>query len=150
MTTMWILVADNGSAKLYSATKARLIDGNPDLELVDAYNHAEGRKRSSELVSDRPGHYIGGASGAHGAYQSTTSPAEHESEIFAKQLAEILNTGRVEQAYEALIIIAPAQFQGTLSKHLNPHVNHLLMEAIHKDYTGCDEKQLLKHLENYL
>lgn len=150
MTTMWILVADNGSARLYSAIKAKLIEGNGELELVETYDHDEGRKRSSELVSDKPGRYIGGASGAHGAYQSTTSPAEHESEVFAKKLAEILNTGRVDQAYEALIIIAPSQFQGTLSKHLNSHVNNLLMEAIHKDYTGCDKKQLLKHLEAYL
>ena len=55
----WILVADSGKARIYSTVKPQLFvkPNSKNLELMGEFVHTESRKKDSELVTDKQGHF---------------------------------------------------------------------------------------------
>lgn len=133
----WILVANASRAAIYSSENVRM----KDMVLVKEFEHPESREKGSDLVSDRPGHYQVGTS-ARSAYEKS-DPKEIEASNFALELAQELQVGHNEHAYEQLIVVASPQFYGML----NGHMKFNCAEFVHipKDYTklklqGLQEK----------
>ena len=116
----WILGANATEARFYMTPKAKLLNGEATLKLVKEYKHPEGRQKSGDLVSDKPGNYKNPRVG-HGTFAEPTDPKEHELDVFAKQLADELEAARIANHYQDLIIITPSHFDGLLNKHLNHH-----------------------------
>lgn len=151
MTTTWILIANTNHARLYTAIKAKLLQGNGALKLMQEYDHPESKKRDSELVSDKAGRYHKLAkTGSESAFTEMTDPKELEIEQFAKQLAEELERGRVNNEYGELIIAAAPHFQGILKNNCNPHVLAKVDKYIDKDYMAFEGKELLAQLAKHL
>lgn len=144
MKTIWVLVANASTANLYANRGP-----HTGLELVKQYQHAESREKSSELISDRPGHYETDG-GAHGAFSQRTDPKQHEEDKFAAELAHELETGRTSNSYERLILVASDPFMGKLNNHLTEHVRALTTDTVEKDYTQITERELASHLESIL
>lgn len=153
MSTTWILVASATHATIYTTHKAKLFSPNGHderfLTLLQSIDNAAGRKKISDLVSDKSGRYQGGGA-FHGAYEEESDPKTIETNRFARRIATILNKGRIEKAYDDLIIVAPAQFEGLLNKHLNIQLERLISKTIKKDYTHCINKDLVQHLQLFL
>src|SRR3989304_2009389 len=128
-TKTWILVANAAEAKILTTDNLRV----GELELVREFAHPESRKKASELMSDKPGHFKTDGN-AHSAYSSKSDPKEVEAEHFAIQLAHELKASWDKNQYKKLIIVTSAHFYGLIKKHM--HDNHAL-EVIHilKDYT---------------
>ena len=144
MTTTWILVANAAAAAIFT-------NDGPQKGLVKmkTMQHAASREKSSELVTDRPGHTQSRGNG-RGAYVPAKTPKEIEAERFALELARTLDHGRTAHAFQRVILIAPPHFMGLINQHLDPHVRQLVGASIEKDYTKLDEKELVGHLESHI
>src|SRR3989344_9647078 len=120
--TTWIVVADAGKARIFSALKVRLFNSaNPkDLKLISEHAHAESRKMDSELVTDRQGHFGSSRQGhfGSGTFAEPTDPKRHQEEIFAHEITKILGHAHNENKFHDLILIAPPTFMGLLNKYL--------------------------------
>jgi len=141
----WLLVGNASRARLFE-TQAR----PKTLTLLKEYLHPPSREKGEDLASDRPGHFeteVSGMEGTtHGAFNEPTNPKEFEHTRFAMELAKELNTGRTQNSYNNLIIVASPHFHGLLNQHLNNHVAKMVTTHLNKDYTDLDEPALLGKL----
>lgn len=146
MTTFWVLIANSSFAKIYQVNGM-----GKDVKLIQEISFTNGRKKSGEVNTDKPGrafdrigmgrHAVGTAVDVHG----------HEIKIFAHQLAEILNKGKVDKKYDQLALIAPPQFLGELRHNLHEDAKKVLLKEVHKDLPDTlSEKELIDHMCNYL
>jgi protein required for attachment to host cells len=138
MSITWIMVANASHAKLF-----RNEGPKKGLQLVKELLHPESREKAAELVSDRIGNFAGS-----GSYAQPTEPKEHEAERFALEIAHELEHGRVNNAYEKLILVTSAHFMGLLNGRLSQQVRNRISESINKDYTHLPVKELAGHLES--
>lgn len=142
MSITWIMVANASQAKLFSNSGP-----NRGLTLLKELLHPESREKTSNLVSDRSGSNAGTG---HGAFVQATDPKHHEAERFAQELTRELEEGRVNNAYDRLILVASAPFMGLVNSRLPGQVRSKLSESIEKDYTRLPIKELSGHLESYV
>lgn len=144
MATAWILVANASEAKVY-ANKGI----GKGLEVIARLSHPDSRKKTSDLVSDRPGHMAGAGNG-HGSHVPATNPKQHEHDVFARELAQQLDQGRTANHYQRLIVVAEAHFRGLLNGVMNSQVSGLVSDTIDKDYTKLNDKELAGRLEKVI
>lgn len=138
MSITWIMVANASQAKLFANHGPK-----KGLQLVKELVHPESREKAANLVSDRVGNYAGS-----GSYAQPTDPKHHEAERFALELAHELEHGRVNNAYERLILIASTPFMGLLNGRLSQQVRQRISESINKDYTHVPARELPTYLGN--
>ena len=144
MQTTWILVADASQAKIFTKTQKE-----PELLLVKEFSHPESRLKGEKLASDRPGHYQSKGTG-HGAFVERSDPKEYEIDRFAQELAEEIESGRIQHSYNRLVVVAPPHFQVLLNKHFNDNISQVIEAKVEKEYTKLNEKELLSELKNYI
>lgn len=142
MQATWILVANSSEAKLFQNLKRF-----GPLEKVQEFCHPESRIKGAELASDRPGHYQSKGVG-HGAFVEQSAPKEYEATRFARELADVLETGRTTNRYHRLVVVAPPQFLGQINGHMNDQVRKLVCANLQKDYTKLSEHDLLPALKD--
>ena len=136
-----ILTADSNTGKIYHYDKKA-----SQLTLLKEITHPENKLKTSEIASDKNGHYQYGSSG-HGAFSPRMTPKEVEIENFSRELAKELNQGRVNNEYKELILITSSHMCGLLSQHLNKHVKNLIVNTIQKDILHLSESELLKFVK---
>lgn len=140
--TTWVLVANSAEAYIYSVDNLR----KDKLEKLKDFYHPDSRKKVTDLVTDRPGHFKID-SGTHGAF-AKGNPKENEAEHFALQLIKELKVGHDAKKYFSLVIITPSHFYNHFKKHLNFTVEDL--KHIPKDYTKYDAAKLLSSIREHL
>lgn len=140
MSTTWILVSNASKGRLFRNTGP-----SKGLELVREFAHPQSREKNANLVSDRPGHNPGAGNG-HGSFVPAMLPKEHEADVFALELARELDTGRINNLYSRLVLVASPAFMGQIKQHLSDAVQRLVSDSLEKDYTQSSEKELGKHL----
>jgi protein required for attachment to host cells len=142
---MWLVVADDGRAALYSASSAL----GPLTELRDLIE-PESRLREQDLVSDRPGRaFDSGGEGRH-SMEPRTSALDVQSQRFAKRLADMLDEARVKGRYEHLGVVAPPQFLGLLRKELSTETARRVVLEVDKDLTRFDADGVRRRLPERL
>jgi protein required for attachment to host cells len=141
MSRTWILVAESSRAKLYAA------DGNlaPLSELEDLV-HPAGRMHEGDLVSDRPGNDGGSLGQGRHIMEDKVSAREHEKIEFARQLAERLDVGCNDGAFERLVLIAPPEFLGVLRDRLSKKVLDRVYKQIDKNLVQKPAEVVREHL----
>ena len=133
---LWILVANASRARLFSTDELA-----ETWNLNEEFHHEESRVPSRELKNqpDNPNggtlHKPSSESGSHGRQQ-----LEHER--FARQLADRLEQGLNDQAYERLVVAAPPEFLGRLRRVLSPRVHQHLMMDLRADYSNVPVREL--------
>jgi protein required for attachment to host cells len=140
----WVLVANSSVAKIFASDKLR----TGELKVVGEFDHPESRKKVSELMTDKPGHYKA-ESGAYGSF-SKSEPKLVEADHFALQLLHELKAGWDKHNFEKLIIVTPGHFHGILKKHLHHYFKHLEINHIDKDYTKYTVTELHTSLKEHL
>jgi len=140
MSITWILVANASQAKLFANHGPK-----KGLELVKELEHPASREKAANLVSDRVGNFKGS-----GSYAQPTDPKHHEAERFAQEVAHELEHGRVNNAFEKLVLVASAPFMGLINERLGAPLKQKISESISKDYTHLPVKELASHLEPYV
>jgi protein required for attachment to host cells len=142
MSITWIMVANASQAKLFANHGPK-----KGLQFIKELVHPESREKTSNLVSDRSGSHTGTG---HGAFVQATDPKHHEAERFAQEVSRELDDGRINNAYDRLILVASAPFMGLVNSRLPEPVRSKISEIIDKDYTRLPVKDLAGHLESYV
>lgn len=111
------------------------------------------RLRTSETESDDLGlrsaskspHSVG-APRPQSGYEPAQTPAEHQTELFAREVADYLLKAYQEGRYKQLCITASPEFLGTLRKLLAPQIVSAIRIEVNKDYTQFSPQQLKDQL----
>lgn len=155
----WILVG--------SASRARIFSWGADgakqrLQLVRELEHPESRLANQDLVSDRPGRAqqavapsrlgpsVGPSKGNRSGMEPRTSPKTVEHEHFAHDLAQVLEKGLNDHAYQRLVLVAGPEFLGLMRQVLPAQVQKHVQASLDKDYTSDSEQELSARLSTLL
>jgi len=133
MTRSWILIANASEAKIYESPRAKILNGQNSLKLIEALKHSDSRKKEGELTASISG---------HGNIPESANPKLQEHLLFAKEIAEKLDLARKNQNYDDLIISAPAAFLGQIKQQMNHTLKAFISTTIEKDYTSLDKAVL--------
>lgn len=152
MEATWIVSANAGRARFFSQP----VSGASLEEVTNMVNSAV-HLRTAETESDRIGQLAAsksahnvGASTQPSGYEPNQTPDEHQTELFARDVADFLLKAQQEGRYEKLNLVASPQFLGVLRKQLNPTVSSAVSREINKDYTQSSPDELRKQLNAQL
>ncbi len=136
----WLLVANSSLARIFKIEKGH------SLVEITVLEHPESRLRNLDLVSDKPGRDFESAGlGRHGL-DSGITPKQHEFTIFAKYLADYLETARHLGKFERLYIFAGPTLLGLLRQALHPETIKLIKDEVNKDITHLKPEEIASHL----
>lgn len=143
MAKTWILVAHEAGARLFESPGP-----GKGLELIEEIDHPEGRERDGDLVSDRPGRSFRKNSGDTRRASMGSSEGPHDRAVanFARDLAQKLQQGRVQNQSQRFVLVAPPRFLGLLRSSLDGPTGQLVVGSIHKDLARAKEPELIAHL----
>ncbi len=141
----WVVTANTNSYKIYH------YDRNKKEEFIPLFEDSDpdAKKSDAELTSGHPGHYM--ASSARGTYSSHADPKTDEIDGLIKKLVDECETGRVNNQYNKIILLAPPRVNGIFSKHMNKDLGRLLLNSAKQDFTHLEPKKLLEFIhKNWL
>jgi protein required for attachment to host cells len=146
--TTWIVSANAGRARFFSEANSA-----GALEEIDDMVNTAARLRTVETETDQLGqraasksrHSVGAPTQPSG-YEPNQSPAEHQTEIFARNVAASLLQRHQQGRFQKLILIASPEFLGVLRKLLDPKLESVVSLEINKDYTQFNAKELREHI----
>jgi protein required for attachment to host cells len=141
MTTTWILVAHRSGARLFEN-----LGPGKGLTLLETIDHPEGRLRSGEINSDKPGRAFDSFGGARHSMSKEHDPTEQVAMQFARRLAELLDKGRTRNQYTRLVLVADPRFLGDLRAALPPPTAALVSATVDKDLASASVHDLPGHL----
>jgi protein required for attachment to host cells len=119
---IWIVVADAGRARIFSAPP---MSGSLD-ERVDLLN-PQVRLEDHQALSDRRGHVTQEPGGIGHAFKPRETFHEHITEAFAKDVCHLLDSAQREHRLRRLYLIAAPRFLGLLRKNLDPETRKLII-----------------------
>jgi protein required for attachment to host cells len=141
MNDIWVLVADSGEARVFSAPSLR-----GPLELVETFSHAASRAHPRDLGSDVPGR----VHDRFGAARHSLDPAQQikseERHRFARELAASLSEAQRTRRFAELVVVAPPTFLGVLRECLPKSVAAAVVKEVPKDLVAHVADDILKHL----
>lgn len=143
MARTWIVVADASRARIFgSVTGSRQIS-----EILDMVNPAA-REPGRAQVTDADGRVYarGGPGQPSHAAAPRSDPVEHETELFAKRVAEALEKGRTNGEYQALCLVAAPKFLGLLRSNLGKDARRMVSREIDKDLSQKTAEEILAYV----
>lgn len=140
----WILVADRSRAKLLH----RLPAGEGPYPTLQCWDHASGRVRISDRKSDQPGR-VAHPAGYYSALEPHDDPDHVEAKRFAGELSSYLESCRVENQFDSLIVIAPPKFLGTLRESWSPSLGRMVAHESNVAVAGLSDAELQSYLESH-
>lgn len=148
MKSFWILVADSGRARIFTANTP-----SSPLEDLEDIAHTEGRLYDREIASDLSGRmrYTSSAGNVGGhAYDPPSNPKKHEAMSFARSIAQHLEEALNENKFEQLVIIAEPSFLGMLRNNLSKQVKKTVCLELDKSITTHSAADIRGYLPTYL
>ena len=144
--TLWVLTANRSFAKLYQVTNL-----GRDFQEILHIDHPDGKRKGSEIYSDRPGRAFDSVGGGRHALTNHVDVHQHDQQVFTKRLAQLLQEGLDNKSYDTLAIVAPSHFLGDLNMVVSEAVKKKILKEIAKDLPeGLTEKDRINHLCEYL
>lgn len=135
---LYILVADNAQARLLKATTPVR-----ELEEIGTFEHEAGRRKDSELYTDRPGGNHANSSAYHTYAREREDPDE---ERFARKLAEVLGKARHAGKFDGLVLIAAPHFLGTLRRYLGKECQEAVLASVDKDLVHRNDEAIIQQI----
>ncbi len=145
MEHVWVVVADNRTARLFSTNKkGRLIE---DRVLV----HPRSRLKRADIITDRAGRYRDSAGSGHrSSLSSPTDPKQHEAEVFAHEVVDALEEGRNRQAFERIYVAAAPAMLGLMRALFSAPLQRLVAGELDKDLVLRRPEEIRKRLPERL
>src|SRR4051794_21082580 len=112
----WLLVANSSIARIFKIEKRH------ELTEIKVLEHPESRLRNLDLVSDKPGRDFESAGAGRHALEPKVLPKRQEFAVFAKSLADYLETARNQGEFETLYVAASPALLGLLRQSLHPNI----------------------------
>ena len=145
MKHAWIVVADSARARILSA-----VDPSSALKPVEQLVSPASRMHDRDLTSDKPGRALDGSGKGRHATSSSKTAKEQIAITFAREVADCLDQGRVDNQYEHLVIVADPKFLGLLMKSLSGPTEKLVSLKIDKDLSKLSEKEIRDHMPTFI
>jgi protein required for attachment to host cells len=137
----WIVVAEQSRARLFlmeSPTAA--------LKELRVLTHPEGRAAPHDLQTDRDAQVVRGRHRESHAIEAHVDPKRQEAMAFAREIVAVLETGRLEAAYEALILVAAPEYLGILRENLSEPLKKLVSNSLAKNLVRHSEADIREHV----
>lgn len=131
MKMIWILVANQAEAQIYSSDR---LPGN--LLLIDVLTNKEGAAHPRDLVSDAPGRAFDSMGSGRHAMEPNTGVKEEQRRRFVKEMVERLQTGHTKNGFEKLVLLAAPAVLGVIRKTLTTDLAKIVVKEIPKDVIG--------------
>lgn len=144
MSKIWIVVADEAKARIFSVEKP--VD--PIVE-IHTMTSSEANMLEQELVSDKPGRGSSSGQGKH-AVEEKSEHKEQYAIQFAKEVSEYLDKNLHAKNLGKLHLIAAPRFLGLLRKELSKGVDAVISVQLDKDLTMMKPEEIREHLPKYL
>jgi len=152
MDANWIVAANAGRARFFSLAKA----GERMQEVYDMVNTAA-RQRESDIETDDLGELAAGASRHNvgvgpttpSGYQPHQTPKQHETELFARDVAKYLLQAHHEGRFRHLSLVASPEFLGVLRREMDPQLAKAIEAEIDKDYTHASGEELRERIQRH-
>lgn len=145
MTKIWILAANSGNATLFAADSP-----TAPLTEIETFDNPEARAKEMTLTSDRPGRSFDSQGEGRHAMAVEVEPKEQEQIRFAKLIADRLEQGRTDNAFERLVVVAAPAFLGRLRANFGAPLSSRVSLEIDKDYTALRPEALRAQLPERL
>jgi protein required for attachment to host cells len=140
MMLTWVVIAHRSGARV-------LEHRGHTLQLVAELSHGVGRKKDREINSDRPGRAQDrGGPGGH-AMGAEDSAHDHVALNFAREIATLLCTGRNNQRFGRLVLVAEPRFLGMLRGELDHVTGSMVGATLGKDLAHVSIAALPGHLK---
>jgi protein required for attachment to host cells len=151
MNATWIVSANASRARVFSQSAP----SDPLEEVNDMVNEAV-RLRTLDTETDKLGptaatksiHNVGGAT-PNKTYQPAQTPQEHNTELFARYIADFLLRSYQEGRFQKLSLVVSPQFLGVLRKLLDHQLESVITFEINKDYTYFSPRELFEFIKTY-
>jgi protein required for attachment to host cells len=143
--TTWILLAQRGGACL--------LERNGDGEaprVIERIEHPEGRQKDGELVTDRPGRAFDSGGPGRSRYETEETPHDHVAAVFARELAERIERGRIDGRYDELVLAAEPRFLGKLRAALSPAASKLVVASFPTSIAQLADHEIVERVETVL
>ena len=141
MGTIWVLVANQAEAAIYSMDRLR-----GSLVPVETLRHAAGRARAQDLISDAPGRVQDRVGPARHSMEPDVGFKAEETRRFARKIVDNLMLGLQQENFERLILVAAPAFLGVIRKELSAQLAEVVIEEISKDMVGRDMKEIQEQM----
>ena len=142
MTTTWILSANRSNASLFESDWP-----GKSMRRLQDISHPKGRLQNKDINTDKPGRSFDSMGQGRHSMGSDQDPIDHVAQQYASQLAELLNKGRLTNAYEKLVLIAEPKFLGILRAALDKNTALLVVQSVNKELLDVKEEDLEKYLQ---
>jgi protein required for attachment to host cells len=136
----WTLIAN--------ATRARLLQQDPGapMVIVKSFSHPESRGKVSDRVDDRAGHDSTDHSYGGTSFQPRTDPRRKEHDHFAREIADYLEAGALQERFRSLSVFASSPFLGELKARLGDATGRLLAGTHDLDLTAVGLAELERRI----
>lgn len=131
MKMIWILVANQAEAKIYSTER---IPGS--LALVGTLTHEEGAAHKRDLASDAPGRVHDRIGSARHSMEPDTGVREEERRRFVKEIVVRLQAAHKRGDFSQLVILAAPAVMGVIRRTLNGALAKTVIKEIPKGVVG--------------
>lgn len=132
----WVVVANSSQARIFSH------DGLKGLKEIQTFVHPVSRLRKEEICSDRCGCANDGINKSHSSWEPEVPLKKRERSMFAKQLAEYLDSARLRGEFTHLYLAASPAFLGDVRAEMNSDLTKCLEEEVGKDITHKTTKEI--------
>jgi protein required for attachment to host cells len=133
MSNIWVVVANQAEADIFSMTRLR-----GSLTPVDSLTNEAGKAHPRDLVADSPGRVHDRIGPGRHSMEPDVGVKDDELRRFAGSVVRHLETARSRGLFDRLIIVAAPEFLGVLRKALTDQLVDILVEEIPKDMVGHD------------
>lgn len=142
MKKTWIIAAESARARIFRQEKSKgVLQEQQDLV------HPESAMHSRDLASDRQGRTFDRShQGGRHAMEPNKDPQEIEAEVFAREIATLLDSARTRGDLDNLVLIAPPHFLGLLTACLDDQTEKLISRRIHKNLVRHSAEEISAHL----
>ncbi|MCJ7452947.1 MAG: host attachment protein [Steroidobacteraceae bacterium] len=145
MGKIWILAANSGNATFFTADSPTA----PLTELA-SFDNPEARTKQMDLTSDCPGRSFDSHGEGRHAMAVEVEPKQQEQIRCAKLIADRLEQGRVDNAFERLVVLAAPMFLGLLRANFGAPLSALVSLEMDKDSTALWPEELRARLPERL
>ena len=142
MTTTWILSANRSSASLFESDWP-----GKSMRRIQDIPHPQGTMQNQDIDTDKPGRVFDSFGEGRHSTSPKQEPTEHIAQQFALELAEMLNKGRLTNAYDKLVLIAEPKFLGVLRAALDKNTESLVIQTVNKELLDVKEDELSEYLK---
>jgi protein required for attachment to host cells len=141
---LWIAIADGEHARFVRR------DASNVLRTISAVDSASAHLRSRDIGSDRPGRSFESAGPAHHAVGEPQDLHRLEKDRFAQFVAGELNAAAAREAFDELLLVAPAHAMRELRGALNDGAVKKLVGTLEKDLVKTPDHELWSHVKDWV